>query len=176
MYTLRCTRKLLKRTDETPSSEAIAPTTVLGDWTANLLYTRPQQLVLAMNERSLLCVLVPAAPAATVAERLRVEVGGLLRGIGVPEAKVEAELAAMEQVAIAATASRALLGCMNDAVYQLGVHPRGARGELDLRAAALYLAENIYSLTDHARPWVKALELFGVGAGEPATVRTRMWH
>jgi hypothetical protein len=176
MYTLRCTRKLLKRTDETPSSEAVSPTTVLGDWYANLLYLRPQQLVLAMNERTLLCALVPAAPAATVAERLRVGVGGLLRDIGVPAAKVEAELAAMERVAIGTTASRAVLGCMNDAVKMLGAYPRGAGGELDLRAAALYLAENIYSVTDYARPWLKALELFGVGSGEPEIVRTRMWH
>ena len=176
MYTLRCTRKLLRRIDETPSSEAVTPTTVLGDWYANLLYLRPQQLVLAMNERSLLCVLVPAAPAATVAERLRLEVGGLLRDIGVPTAKIEAELAAMEHVAIGATASRAVLGCMNDAVYQLGAYPRGARGELALREAALYLAENIYSLTDYSRPWIKALGLFGVGAEGPVTVRTRRWH
>jgi hypothetical protein len=176
MYTLRCTRKLLRRTDETPSSEAVSPTTVLGDWYANLLYLRPQQLVLAMNERTLMCALVPAAPAATVAERLRVEVGGLLRDIGVSGAKVEAELAAMEHVTIGTTTSRAVLGCMNDAVFQLGAYPRGARGELDLRAAALYLAENIYSLTNYARPWLRALELFGVGTGEPVIVRTRMWH
>jgi hypothetical protein len=176
VFTLRCTRKLLRRIDETATSEAVSPTTVLGDWYANLLYMRPQQLVLAMNERTLLCALVPAAPAATVAKRLRLEVGGLLQDIGVPAPKVEAELAAMEHVTIGTTASRAVLGCMNDAVYQLGACPRGARGELDLRAAALYLAENIYSLTDFARPWVRALELFGVGTGEPVTVRTRMWH
>jgi hypothetical protein len=176
MYTLRCTRKLLRRTDERPTSVAVSPTTVLGDWYANLLYLRPQQLVLAMNERTLLSALVTAAPAATLAERLRVEVGGLLRDIGVPEVKVDAELAAMENVTIGTTASRAVLGCMNDAVYQLGAYPRGARGEIDLRAAALYLEENVYSLTDYARPWVRALELFGVGAGESGTVRMRMWH
>jgi len=176
MYTLRCTRKLLRRTDETPTSEAVSPTTVLGDWYANLLYLRPQQLVLAMNERTLLCALVTASPAATVAERLRVEVGGLLRDIGVPATKVEGELAAMVHVAIGTTASRAVIGCMNDAAFRLDHCPRGARGELDRRAASLYLAENIYSLTDYARPWVKALELFGVGAEDPVTVRTRMWH
>jgi len=49
MFTLRCTRKLLRRIGATPSSEAIAPSTVLGDWTANLLYLWPQRLVLAMN-------------------------------------------------------------------------------------------------------------------------------
>ena len=45
MFTLRCTRKLLKRLGATPSSAAMAPSTVLGDWTANLLYTRPTPLV-----------------------------------------------------------------------------------------------------------------------------------
>jgi hypothetical protein len=93
MFTLRCTRKFLRRIGERPSSAVVSPTTVLGDWYANLLYLRPQQLVMAMNERTLLCALVPAAPAATVAERRRLEVGGLLRDIGVPEAMVEAELA-----------------------------------------------------------------------------------
>lgn len=176
MYTLRCTRKLLRRTDETPSSEAVAPTTVLGDWYANLLYLRPQQLVLAMNERTLLCALVPAVPAATVAERLHVEVAGLLRDTGVPGVKVEAELAAMEHVRIGTTVSRAVLGCMNDAAFQLEHCPRGARGGIDLHAASLRLAENVYSLTEYARPWVTALELFGVGAGDSATVRTRTWH
>ena len=176
MYTLRCTRKLLQRIDERPASEAVSATTVLGDWYANLLYLRPRQLVLAMNERSLMCALIPAAPAATVAERLRVEVGGVLRDFGVPEGKLAAELMAMEQVTIGATASRAVLGCLNDAVKMLAVYPRGTRGELDLRAVALYLGENIYSLTDYARPWRKALELFGIGSEGPVTVRTRMWH
>jgi hypothetical protein len=154
----------------------VSPTTVLGDWYANLLYLRPRQLVLAMNERTLLCALIPAAPAATVAARLRVEVGGVPRDVGVPETQVEAELAAMAHVAIGATASRAVLGCMNDAAFQLEHYPRGAREELDLRAAALQLAENIYSLTGYARPWVRALELFGVGAGEAVTVPARRWH
>lgn len=176
MYTLRCTHKLLRRIDEAPSSDAVSPSTVLGDWYANLLYLRPQQLVLAVNERTLLSALIPAAPAATVAERLRLEVGGLLRDIGVPAAKLEAELAAMGHVAIGSTASRAVLGCMNDAVKQLEFYPRGAGGALDLRAASLHLAENVYSLTGYARPWVKALELFGVGTGESMTLRPRRWH
>jgi hypothetical protein len=170
MYTLRCTRKLLRRTDETPSSEAVSPTTVLGDWYANLLYLRPRQLVLAMNERTLLCALIPAAPAASVAERLRVEVGGLLRDLGVPGTRVDAELAAMEHVAIGTTASRAVLGCMNDAVRMLEAHPRGRNGALaPARDLELYLAENIYTLTNYQTPWMLTLGHFGV----QGTVRAR---
>lgn len=165
MYTLRCTRKLLKRLGAQPSSEAVAPATVLGDWYANLLYTRPQQLVLAMNERSLLCVLVPAAPGDQLGRRLRDAVSGLLLAIGVPAAAVTAEAASMESMAIGATANRRVLGCMNDAVVQLEDCPRGRTGDLLLRDAVLYLTENIYSLTGYQTPRQRTLELFGVTSG-----------
>jgi hypothetical protein len=54
MMTLSCTRKLLDRAGVFTKAETAPPTTVLGDWYANLLFTRPQQLILCMNERSLL--------------------------------------------------------------------------------------------------------------------------
>lgn len=161
MFTLRCTRKLLKRLGARPSSEAITPTTLLGDWYANLLYRRPQQLVLAMNERSLLCVLVPAVPVDRLGKRLRDAVADLLVEIGVPSPLVAAEMQAMEPMAVGATANRAVLGCMNDAVVQLDADPAGHAGQAALRDVALRLAENIYSLTDHQMPRLKALELFG---------------
>lgn len=162
MYTLRCTRKLLKRLGARPSSEAITPTTVLGDWYANLLHMRPRQLVLAMNERSLLCVLVPAAPMDRLSQRLRDAVADLLLEVGVPSSLVATELQAMEPMTIGATASRAVLGCMNDAVVQIETYPAGDAGQVKLRDLTLYLADNIYSLTDYMPPGLKALELFGV--------------
>ena len=163
MFTLRCTRKLLRRIGATPSSEAIAPSTVLGDWYANLLYTRPTQLVLAMSERSLLAVVVPAAPSPALPERLRTQAEELLGAIGVPAESVAREVEAMREVSVGTTASRAVLGCMNDAVVQLHAYPRGRRGELPgLVDLELHLAENIYSLTEYRTPWVRTLELFGV--------------
>ena len=176
MYTLRCTRKLLRRLGETPSSASIAPSTVLGDWYANLLYTRPQQLVLAMNERSLLCVLVPAREIGQLGPRLSDAVSGLLLAIGVPAGAVQSEAQAMDQMAIGATASRAVLGCMNDALFQLRAYPRERAGELDLRDAELYLAENIYSLTDYEPPWRRAHDLFGSASQGSVMVRTRTLH
>ena len=173
MLTLRCTRKLLRRLGATPSSEAIAPTTVLGDWTANLLYTRPQQLVLAMNERSLLCVLLPAAPGDQLGLRLRQAVAELLLEIGVPTDAVKAEVQAMEPMAIGATASRAVLGCMNDAASQLS---QWREPGVSLRDLGLQLAESIYSLTDYQKPRRRALELFGVASGGVASVRGRVFH
>jgi len=173
VFTLRCTRKLLRRLGAKPSSEVVEASTVLGDWYANLLHVRPQQLVLAMNERSLLCVLVPAAPIGSLGERLCAEVGGLLTDIGVPSGSVAAELAAMEPMAIGATASRAVLGCMNDAVFQLS--HRRAPG-VSLRDLGLQLADNIYSLTDYQKPRGRVLELFGVTARGAAPARGRLLH
>jgi hypothetical protein len=173
VFTLRCTRKLLRRLGTKPSSEVVEPSTVLGDWYANLLDLRPQQLVLAMNERTLLCVLVPAAPIGSFGERLRAEVAGLLRDIGVPGGQVAAERAAMESMAIGATASRAVLGCMNDAAFQM-LHRR-APG-VSLRDLGLQLAENIYSLTDYQVPRGRVLEVFGVTEREMKPGPRRLLH
>jgi len=170
MFTLRCTRKLLKRLGTKPSSEAVEPSTVLGDWYANLLHLRPQQLVLAMNERSLLCVVVPAREARDIGHRLRDAVGELLVAIGVPSALVAQETAAMEEIRVGATASRAVLGCMNDAAKQLRAYPRGRRGNLPpLVDLELHLAENIYATTKYQTPWLRTLELFDV----QGTIRVR---
>ena len=175
MYTLRCTRKLLKRLRERPTSEAIAPTTTLGDWYANLLYTRPQQLVLAMSERSPLCVLVPAKATELPFEtRLRSAVAELLLAIGVPDTAVAGEVAAMSEHRVGATASRSVLGCMHDATYQLEGHLAagllgrdGARSvPLSLLELELHLAQNIYSVTGYAPPWQRTLELFGCSVGK----------
>lgn len=173
MFTLRCTRKLLRRLGAKPSSEVVEASTVLGDWYANLLHLRPQQLVLGMNERSLLCVLVPAAPIGSLGERLRAEVGGLFTDIGVPSPSVAAELVAMEPMAIGATVSRAVLGCMSDAVFQLS--HRRAPG-VSLRDLGLQLAENIYSLTDYQDPRDRALELFGVTVSRVKPAPGRLLH
>jgi hypothetical protein len=173
MFTLRCTRKLLRRLGATPSSEAIAPTTVLGDWYANLLYTRPQQLVLAMNERSLLCVVVPARDPDRLGSRLRDAVSELLLDIGVPAGRVDTEVQAMEPMATGATASRAILGCMNDAAFQLAHRREPGVG---LRDLGLQLAVNIYSLTDYQQPRLRALELFGVTSGVPRVRRGSWLH
>jgi Domain of unknown function (DUF6933) len=48
VFTLRCTRILLKRLKAQPGVVAFPPSTRLGDWYAHLLLVRPAQLVLAV--------------------------------------------------------------------------------------------------------------------------------
>ncbi|MGH8707497.1 MAG: DUF6933 domain-containing protein [Burkholderiales bacterium] len=81
MFTVRCTQKLLRRVEA--SDAPTAPSTVLGDWYANVLYSRPHQLALCVSERSLLPVVLHAKEANTLAPRLTLAVGHVLQRLGV---------------------------------------------------------------------------------------------
>lgn len=115
MVTLRCTRRLFDRAGDFGKAETTPPTTVLGDWYANLIFARPQQLALCMNERSLLVVVLPARDFKNVAPRFRAQVVSLLTRIGVPAGDVAAEEKAMQEFRFGPTANRKVLGCLNQA-------------------------------------------------------------
>ena len=79
-----------------------------------------------------------------------------MRAIGVPDAAIQAELLEMETVMIAATASRTVLGSMNDFVNMLSFDPPG----LPLLARALSLAESPCSPIGMDSPKRATVELF----------------
>ena len=114
MFTLRCTRSLLKRLNVAPDPSPPASTNRLGDWYAKLLYTKPQQLILCVSQHTLLPVVIIAKGSEPVAVRLAAGVAKTLQSIGISGRAVDAELAAMADVAISTTASRQVLGSMND--------------------------------------------------------------
>ncbi len=137
MFTLRCTGKLLKRLGGPNETSPAAPTTKLGNWYGHLLFTRPQ-LVLCVSELTLLPVLLPARDASTLAPRLREGVVRTLQVLGVSDTAIAAEKAAMAQAVIGKTASRQVLGSMNDFVFMLDAYFNRHETLLDV---ALHLAE-----------------------------------
>lgn len=136
MFTLRCTSKLLKRLHVEPALPPTPPSTRLGDWYANLLFTRPAHLVLCVSERTLLPALIPARELRSVVPRLRDTVGDVLRALAVPEAAIREEQEAMAPAVIGKTASRQVLGSMNDFVTMLEAY----RGPTNSPPALLNLA------------------------------------
>lgn len=136
MFTFRCTGKLLKRLAGSQEDSPTVPSTKLGDWYGHLLFTRPQ-LALCVSERTLLPVLIPAADAATLVPRLRGTLATMLRALDVPAAMVMAETNAMADAVIGKTASRSVLGSINDFVRMLDAYLNG-RPLLDV---ALHLAD-----------------------------------
>ena len=118
MFTLRCTAKLLKQMRATPEPNPPASTTLLGDWYANRIQMGRTPVVLAVSEKSLLSVLLPARGVAALPTSLPDAVAKVLAFLEIPEAILEEEVAAMrEGCVVAKTASRRVLGSMNDMAY-----------------------------------------------------------
>lgn len=115
---LRCTAKLLKAMKAAPDPMPVPADNRLGEWAANLVRVSRTQWVVAVNEKTRLCVVIDAAPYARVPERLIAGVADSLRLLQVPDAMIEAEMAAMWPMRIAAGASRSVLGTLN----QMAVH------------------------------------------------------
>lgn len=166
MVTLRCTQKLMRRLGVPRDVPLIPPTTALGDWYANLLYVRPHQLVLGMNERSLLLVLVPAREAKSLHVRLREAALSLLSRIGVSATSLAAEAREMNEVRFGPTANRRVVGCMREAAFALSLEFESQRFT-SLEQLEDYFSEFIYSTTGYREPRELALEL--LTTGRPAT-------
>jgi hypothetical protein len=64
--------------------------------------------------KTLLPIILPAQDPASFPQRLRSALHVVLTKIGVTRQDIDAELAEMEDVAISKTASRQILGSMND--------------------------------------------------------------
>ena len=138
MVTIRCTRKLLRRVESSTSSPA--SNTLLGDWYANVLFARPEQLILCVSERTLLPVVITARPATAMGKRLAQALYQMLLHLGVSQCHAESECAKMSEAVFAPTRNRRVLGSHNDFMFHLSWnlhdHP-----DVSLLGASLRLAE-----------------------------------
>ena len=116
MFVLRATKKLRGRIGELPRHEGEPSTTVLGDWYATALPWRPQ-VALLVNEKTMLPVLMPLAPAASMPARIADAVAAVLLALGRADEAVTAELEHMRTWRIAPTASRSIVGVMNEFAF-----------------------------------------------------------
>ena len=115
MFTLHCTKKLLERVR--PEIEAPCnATTRLGNWYATALFWKPQ-MALLVNERTLLPILMPLAPAATLAKRFPAALKEVLQGLDLPAEFIQAEVEGMNDVIYAKTANRSVVGTMNEFAF-----------------------------------------------------------
>lgn len=114
MFVIRCTQRLVARAKVAVEPVPASSTTRLGDWYANLVHVGRLQFILAVSERTLLPVLIPAASISTLVARLRVGIVEGLYGLGIPRSDVERENAQMDAVVFAKTANRQVTGVMVD--------------------------------------------------------------
>ena len=157
MFTLRATGKLITRLKLNANLSPPRSTGLLGDWYANWHVMQPNHLVMAVSERSLLPVLVPARDIAHVPERLRLAVGDVLRALHVPEVQVVEELSHMTEWTVAKTANRRVLGAMND--FSRALESLVGR-ERNLLRVALALADTPSGPIGMESPGRATVELF----------------
>jgi len=86
---------------------------MFGDWFATALFWKPQ-VALLVNERTLLPVYMPLAPAATLLDRVPDAIATVLRLQGVDGTIIASESAAMGDTRIAPTDNRSIVGVMNE--------------------------------------------------------------
>jgi hypothetical protein len=158
VLTIRCTRKLLKGLNAEATSEPMLPTNRLGDWYANFLFARRAQLIICVSERSLLPVFVEAADPSSFIPHFQEAVRSVLQSVVVTSDVVDYEAREMAQIRIGATASRLVLGSLNDlaslARFTIEEHP-----EIDLRNLATELAERPCAPLNYESPRSVSLAL-----------------
>ena len=166
MYYLHCTKKLLDRTKQSVTVPNIESSTVLGNWYATALFWKPQ-VALLVNEKTLLPVFMPLAPAKDLAIRFPEHLANVLAAHGIPQQFIDHELAQMNEASYAKTSNRSVVGSINQVEYLA----EGYRDDLeanDLLGLSMILSETpcspLYKSTISPERALKALVGVGVGA------------
>jgi hypothetical protein len=139
MLVIRGTKKVLDRLGGVTATDDDRSTTRLGDWYVNVLFWRPQ-VALFVSEATLLPVLVPFAPASNLVDRFPTALLTHLQAHEAPRSFTDQELGEMEPRRLAKTASRRVLGVMNEFKYLAEVHAK-LDDESDLLALSMQLAQ-----------------------------------
>lgn len=138
MLIVRATRKLLDVVGPPDLSADDHDTTLLGAWYATRMPWRTR-VALLVSESTLLPVLMPLTPAASWPSRIAAQVATVLAAHDAPTVFIEAELQSMRDHRLGPTASRRLVGVMNEFVHLADVH-RAHDADPDLLALSMRLS------------------------------------
>ncbi len=132
MITLRLTHKLQKLL-EIDLTEPLKPTTSkLGDWYANLVPTYAGDLIIFVNEKTLLSVAIPIWESDNLFLLFRLRIGNLLGMIGIQSKAIDHELRHYSHIQFDKTRSRSVLGSMNDIAFQYQIIAEEAENKANL--------------------------------------------
>ena len=116
MFLVRATKKLRDRVGPVTLQPGEVSTTRLGDWYATAWFWKPQ-IALFVSETTLFPVLMPLAPSATLLSRFPDHLAQALVAQDVPSAFIAEELSEMHDARLAPTASRSVVGIMNEFTF-----------------------------------------------------------
>lgn len=126
MFTIHATKKLRDRVKVPLADPVEEPSTALGNWYATAVFWKPQ-VALFVNEATLLPVLMPLAPAKSLADRFPEHLEAVLNALGTDPRFVAAETETTTGARWAKTANRSIVGMMNEFTFLAeadGAHER----------------------------------------------------
>ena len=161
MVTLRLTHKLQKLLDIHLTEQLEPTTSKLGDWYANFVPTYSGDLIVLVNEKTLLSVAIPIWEANHLLLLFRLRVGNLLGMIGIPPRAIDQELHHYNDIQFSKTSSRRVLGSMNDIAdqYQGISEIAENKADLSLSNAEYQMSQMPCKLIDYRGPMDVAREL-----------------
>ena len=131
MLVVHATRAFRDRVPGPAAADEDTSTTALGSWYATIVRQR-RQLALLVNQSTLLPLLTPLAPAATLITRIPTAVADLLLAHRMPAPLVAAEHAAMADIQLAPTVNRSIVGVLNEFSHLTNTHQPDTNDLLDL--------------------------------------------
>jgi hypothetical protein len=129
LITIRLTQKLRKFLG-VEFQETLQPTSAaLGDWYANLVPTWAGEMIVFISDKSLLVVAVPFWEVADLIPLFVLRVANLMGMIGVSMEAAADEITHYREVQYAKTASRSVLGSLNDFAFNIQMYSEDASEE-----------------------------------------------
>lgn len=126
MRIIHCTRKLLKEIDVTlvEPDKITPPTEGLGNWYANLLRIDRRKCILFTNEKSLYTFLIPKVLKANlknIKQEFFINLSFNLQNEGFGLEVINRVMQEYQEIGFAKTASKKVLGSMNELTFQYEV-------------------------------------------------------
>jgi hypothetical protein len=138
VFVVHGTKKFRDRVKAAAANAEDRSTTVLGDWYATVLFWKPH-VALCVNESTLLPVLIPFAPAATVLDRFAVSLEAVLGAHGLSPVFIAEEIDGMDEWRLTTTSNRSVIGMINEFSFLAEAWRSPDRGD-DLVMLSLRLA------------------------------------
>lgn len=136
MVIVHGTKKFRDRVKDQAPGPGEVSTTALGNWYVTVLFWKPQA-ALFVNEITLLPVLMPFAPSATLLDRFPQALRVVLDAHGLEPGFVEREVEEVSDHRLTKTANRSLAGMLNEFTF---LAEAWSEGTGDLMSLSLRLA------------------------------------
>lgn len=157
MVLIKCTKRLLKRVSDKLATVEPDRARILGDWFANMVPVWGGEIIVCLNERSLLTIVLPASAVATLGASLRERTLKLLQRLSVPASFIAAASREFEEVALVKTDGRSMLSHLRDVSGYCQRAVDLDRFERGCDKIEMYLTEWLFGPEPYRRP----VELLG---------------